>query len=226
MIEMKLTENISETVYERLRDMIECGKLKPGMRLIQRDLARMLNTSSIPVAKAICRLEHDGLVVCELNRGAQVRDWSVDEIECAIMIRSSMEQIAAGFCAIRATTQQREKIKELAKAFTDCAIVQDTAGCLKADSDLHAFIVQCSGSQLLSRTLSNSRVITNTIRNATWLRLPVCCPSIHDSLVDAIISGDEELAKDRAREHVEEVLSDLCRVMHESMPRPKIMQFA
>ncbi|MEN6355805.1 MAG: GntR family transcriptional regulator [Armatimonadota bacterium] len=223
---MKSTEHISENVYQQLRDLIECGKLKPGMRLVQCDLAHKLNTSSIPVAKAICMLEHDGLVVNEPNRGAQVMDWSFDEIECAIMIRSSMEQMAAGFCAVRATDAQRQKIRDLATVFTNCAIAQGTKGCLKADSELHSFIVQCTRSQLLSRTFANSRVITNTIRNTTWLRQSVCCPEIHDALVNAIIAGDEKLARDCAREHVEQVLSDLCSVMHESMLQPIKMQLA
>lgn len=217
---MKPTEQTSESVYEQLRDMIECGKLKPGMRLVQRDLAYRLNTSSIPIAKAICRLEHDGLVVYEPNRGAQVMDWSFDEIECAIMIRSSMEQMAAGFCAVRATSEQYQKIKSLATAFTNCANAQDVKGSLKADSELHNYIVGCSRSQLLSRTYCNSRVITNTIRNTTWLRQSVCCPEIHDSLVEAIISGNEELAKECARAHVEQVLSDLYQAMQENMSLP------
>lgn len=223
---MKQPEHISENVYEQLRDLIECGQLKPGMRLIQRDLADKLNTSNVPVAKAICRLEHDGLVVCEPNRGAQVTNWSTDDIESAIMIRSSMEQLAARFCADRATIEQREKLKELALVFKKCAAAQDISGSLEADGELHAFIVHCSGSQLLSREFVNSRVITNTIRNTTWLRLPVCCPAIHDELIDAIISGNEELAEERAREHVEQVLSDLSQAMRESVARPKIMQSA
>jgi DNA-binding GntR family transcriptional regulator len=223
---MKLIEHKSENVYEQLRDMIECGQLKPGMRLVQRDIAKMLNTSLVPVVKAICKLEHDGLVMCEPNRGAQVMNWSIEEIECAITIRSSMEQMAAKFCAIRANDQQRKELKDLAMAFKEYAIAQDIQNTLIAESELLAFIVQCSGSQLLSRIFCNSCVITNAIRNAAWLRLPVCCPDIHDDLIDAIISGDEELAKERAREHVEQVLSDLCQVMRESVPRPKTMQFA
>lgn len=221
-----MVEHTSENVYERLRDMIECGQLKPGMRLVQRDLAKTLSTSHIPVVKAICKLEHDGLVICEPNRGAQVMNWSVEEIECAITIRSSMEQMAARFCAMRATRQQRDELKELAVAFKQYAIEQDVQNSLISDSKLHAFIVQCSGSHLLSRIFCNSRVITNAIRNATWLRMPVCCPDIHDDLIDAIVSGDEELAKDCAREHVERVLSDLCQVMRESVSRPKTMQLA
>jgi DNA-binding GntR family transcriptional regulator len=203
----------SEQIYVKLRSMIECGELKPGMRLIQCDLAKQLKTSHIPIVEAIRRLEHDGLVMSEPNRGAQVVDWSIDEMESAVMIRSSLEQVAARLCAVRITDEQRIKLKDLAQQFKNYAIASDISGCKKSDAALHAFIVKCSGSRLLTRMLNNSRVITNTIRNIIWLPVKVSHPDIHDALVEAIVSGDKNLAEEKAKEHIEELLNNLYRAI-------------
>lgn len=204
---LKANGTASEHVYTKLRGMIEAGELKPGMRLIQRDLARQLKTSNIPIVEAIRRLEHDGLVIANPNRGAQVIDWSVDEMESAIMVRSSLEQVAARLCAVRATDEQREKLRHLGQRFSECAAAGDIAECQTTDAALHALIVKCSGSRLLTRMLNNSRVITNTIRNITWLPVVVSRPDIHSALIEAVVSGDEERAETEAKRHIEELLS-------------------
>ena len=220
--DIKSNKTASEQIYSRLRDMIERGELKPGMRLIQRDLAAQLNTSNIPIVEAIRRLEHDGLVVSSPNRGAQVINWSVDEMESAIIIRSALEQVAARLCAVRATSEQRAKLKDLAGRFKECAMDGDVEGCLKNDANLHALIVKCSGSRQLARMLSNSRVITNTIRNIVWLPARASRPDIHDGLIDAIVAGNEELAEAQARGHLEELLENFRRAMQSrGFPPPR-----
>ncbi|MCE5323104.1 GntR family transcriptional regulator [bacterium] len=205
VIENKQTT--SEYAYIRLRNMIESGELKPGMRLIHRELAKRLDTSNIPIILAISRLEHDGLVVSVPNHGAQVVDWTYEEMECAILIRSHLEQMAAKCCAERASEEQRTKIKDLASKYKDYSIANNVAGCLETDDALHTLVVKCSGIDLLIRMLNNSRVITNTIRNICWLSTDVSRSDIHDGLVEAIVTGDQELAKAKAKEHIDDLLA-------------------
>lgn len=217
----KANGNSSEQVYHQLRQRIERGELKPGMRLIQRDLARLLKTSNIPIVEAIRRLEHDGLVISTPNRGAQVVDWSIDEMESAVMIRSSLEQLAARLCASRASEEQRSELKALAETFRQCAKADDLNGCQEADAALHTLIVNCSGSRLLTQLLDKSRVITNTILRTTWLPVAVSRPDVHDALVDAIVSRNEDIAEAEARKHVETLLSHLRRAARDCGLRPQ-----
>ncbi|MEN6355449.1 MAG: GntR family transcriptional regulator [Armatimonadota bacterium] len=200
-------QTTSEYAYLRLRGMIESGELKPGVRLIHRDLAKRLDTSNIPIILAISRLERDGLVVSAPNQGAQVVDWTYEEMECAIIIRSHLEQMAVQYCAKRASEKQRAKLTDLAHKYSEYSATNDVAGCLEADAALHSLIVECSGVKLLARMLNNSRVITNTIRNICWLTPDISRSNIHDGLVEAIVAGDAELAKAKAREHIDDLLA-------------------
>lgn len=47
--------------YDRLRGLIVTGRLAPGTRLIETELARRLNVSRTPIREAVQRLGHEGL---------------------------------------------------------------------------------------------------------------------------------------------------------------------
>ena len=62
-----------ETTYERLCEEIRSGKLPPGSRLRETEIAERLAVSRTPVREAIRRLEADGLVDHLPRSGAVVR---------------------------------------------------------------------------------------------------------------------------------------------------------
>src|SRR4051794_23247900 len=64
---------IDDDGYQALRAAIVSGELLPSERLVEEDLARRLGLGRAAVRMALVRLEHDGLVERERNRGARVR---------------------------------------------------------------------------------------------------------------------------------------------------------
>ncbi|MET0428165.1 MAG: GntR family transcriptional regulator [Microvirga sp.] len=61
------------SVYERLRDDIIHGRVKPNERLKVAGLALRMRTSTNPVREALQQLRGEGFVVMTPNRGARVR---------------------------------------------------------------------------------------------------------------------------------------------------------
>jgi DNA-binding GntR family transcriptional regulator len=61
-----------EEAARYIRGLIFDGELKPGTRVPQDDIARVLGVSRIPVREALIALEREGWVTIELNRGAFV----------------------------------------------------------------------------------------------------------------------------------------------------------
>lgn len=59
-------------VYERLREQIRRGRLAPGLRIVEADVAAALGVSRTPVRSALRTLMRDGYVVAT-GRGRQVR---------------------------------------------------------------------------------------------------------------------------------------------------------
>jgi DNA-binding GntR family transcriptional regulator len=70
---------------EHIRRLIFEGRLRPGERVPQDDVAVALNLSRIPVREGLIALEREGWVTIELNRGAFVNAFD------AVAIRDSYE---------------------------------------------------------------------------------------------------------------------------------------
>jgi DNA-binding GntR family transcriptional regulator len=83
--------NTVDTVYQTLRDRIIDGDYPPGVRMSQDGLASELNVSRTPLREALHRLEADGLVVAEANRGMEVAPISDGQVEQCYAIRLLVE---------------------------------------------------------------------------------------------------------------------------------------
>src|SRR5215203_7197429 len=60
------------SVYDRLRDDIIHGRVKPNERLKVSELASRMGTSTNPVREALQQLRGEGFVIMTPNRGARV----------------------------------------------------------------------------------------------------------------------------------------------------------
>jgi DNA-binding GntR family transcriptional regulator len=68
-----LVEDSGSSIYERLRDDIIHGRVKPNERLKVAELASRMGTSTNPVREALQQLRGEGFVIMAPNRGARVR---------------------------------------------------------------------------------------------------------------------------------------------------------
>ena len=64
------SQTITDHVYQHLRQAIHVGRLKPGQRLIDTELAEALQVSRATVREALRMLESRGLVTIKHRRGA------------------------------------------------------------------------------------------------------------------------------------------------------------
>ncbi len=70
-----LSRTASREAAELIRAAIVEGRLQPGERLKEEQLARELGVSRTPVREALLFLEAEGAVVLQPNRGASVRRY-------------------------------------------------------------------------------------------------------------------------------------------------------
>jgi DNA-binding GntR family transcriptional regulator len=88
--------------YERLYQAILRGDFQPNERLIEMDLAQRYNVGRAAIRTALARLEQDGLVEREPNRGARVRAISEEEAVETLEARAVLARRAAHGAAERA----------------------------------------------------------------------------------------------------------------------------
>ena len=99
--------------YEHLRDAIVDGRLAPNERLVEEELAARLGTTRANVRTALARLEAQGLVIREHNRGARVRVIEIGEAIEILEVRATIEALVARRAAARAGDADRDRLRAI-----------------------------------------------------------------------------------------------------------------
>ena len=103
MTEEQQSMPLREAVFMSLRKAILTGKLKPGERLTEVKLGKLLGTSRTPIREAIRKLELEGLVTIIPGSGARVSGMTVEDLQEVMQVRSALEQLSAGLASERIT---------------------------------------------------------------------------------------------------------------------------
>jgi len=86
------TKNVA--VYNKLRQGIIKGKLKPGQKVVMAELAKAFGLSETPVREAIRRLESEGYIDFTPHMGAIVTKIDERELVEIYLIRIALEELA------------------------------------------------------------------------------------------------------------------------------------
>jgi DNA-binding GntR family transcriptional regulator len=124
----------SRRIADQLRERILAGRLPPGSRIIQDELAEELNTSRLPVREALRILEARGLVTLRANQGAWVSQMDMRECELNYQIRERLEPF---LLAESAPFLSVEDVGELSRLQDRIERTDDVEEFLVLDRELH-----------------------------------------------------------------------------------------
>jgi DNA-binding GntR family transcriptional regulator len=146
-------KTLTESVYERLRDDIVNGLIKPGESFSTIQIARDMQVSSMPVRAALTRLQAEGLIVVTPHRGVTVTSISSGELGEAFAIRSRLEGLGIFLACPRMTEADREQLRRSLEEMGRLEKENDTRGWLKANEQFHQLIFGSSQNRKLVRLL-------------------------------------------------------------------------
>lgn len=201
---------VAPRAYELLREAIVEGRFAPGERLKETGLAEDFGLSRTPIREAIRRLEAEGLVVTQRNKGAVVRRTSRDEVADLYGLRMRLESYAAELAAERATETDLQTIGQTAEAFGQ-AVANWTPDDLECLRDLHG-----SNRQFHDGILAASRHQSLAVLLARTVDLPLVFRALrlyrdtelersdafHRLILDAIRRRDGARAGAMMSEHI------------------------
>lgn len=148
--------------YDQIRQGIVEGRYAPGSRLIEQRLAEELELSRTPVREALRRLEAEGLVVSERNRGSVVRPVTARDVEDLYDLRVRLESLAAERAAERAAPADLAELAQAVEDF-DAAVPGASAGDVDgvrrlaaANRRFHDGVLAAAGNDRLSRMLAGT----------------------------------------------------------------------
>ncbi len=198
---------LREIVYEQLKIQILTGKIAPGTRMMEVELAEDLGVSRTPVREAIRKLEKEALVVIEPRRGAYVSDVSVKEMVDTLVVREDLEALAASLTAKRITKEELEGLEKKVTDYSEAIASGDMEQIIRADESFHHKIVALSGNKALIQLFSSVQELSLRFRYlyyedfTRYENMPV----EHKEILEAIRTGDGDAARIVSDNHVKKL---------------------
>jgi DNA-binding GntR family transcriptional regulator len=192
----------------RLRDAITSGDFQPNQRLIEKDLVALLGTSRGSVRVVLARLEQEGLVAREPNRGARVRLVSGAEAIEIVEARSVLEGLAARHAAENVTRRDAAALRAIMRELHALRKSGDLLAYADKNRELHSLIAQIAGHRTAAMLLQLLKSQSVTFQYRSILRPGRADHSIreHETLVDAIIARKPDAAEAAMRAHLDQAL--------------------
>lgn len=182
---------LRDRVYSRLLEWIVDGRLPPGTRMRDRDIAALIQVSRTPVREAIRRLEDEGFVVAEASRWTRVTDLDVAQAEQIYPIIWTLESLAM----TSGGPWSREQIAELKTANEQLAAAVedgDATGAARADSAFHDIIVSFADNTRLASIVGELKTHLRRLEVAYFAGAPAASRSVHEhqQAISALERGD------------------------------------
>ena len=201
---------LSDRLVEVLRDFILSGAIEPDFPIRQDALAAELRVSKIPLREALARLEQDGLVVSQPNRGFFVRPMSPEEAEEIYALRLKLEPDAAAQASLKATDSDHERARHtLAQFDVEAVAHKSTVGA--ANRAFHLALVQPCGQRLTTDIVSRLHILADRyVRKHLEPQGRVLrAEGEHHEMLEAWINRREARVRKLITEHLEHTLGDL-----------------
>ncbi|MEV4539201.1 GntR family transcriptional regulator [Asanoa sp. NPDC049518] len=193
---------LRDQVLAALRKGIISGDYPPGERLTEDRLAEDFGVSRNPVREALRVAEAEGFVVILPRRGAVVASPSSATIHDIFAVRERLEPLAARLAAERATPTDVTSLRAVLEQAREATEAQNLRRVAELNSALHLQILEISGNPWLA---SIAKALYLHVQWVFQLTAEVRAPHSwdeHIKLVDAIESGNGDVAESVALAHV------------------------
>jgi DNA-binding GntR family transcriptional regulator len=144
-------------IVEALRETILNGDIPPGGQIVEMSLAEQFGVSRGPLREAIRQLIEEGLLVTVPYTGTHVRELSVSDIQEIYSLRIALETFAFEQVWDRRSDDFFRGLRRRHAALTECIDAGDDRGSILAELDLHGFVYEATGHQLLLHTWTSLR---------------------------------------------------------------------
>lgn len=190
---MAKSENLTNQVYQNLKDKIINNEVLPNSYLDEKAICEALGVSRTPVREALARLEQDGLVVFLPRRGVMVSDLSLQTIIELIHIRKVMEP-----ALLRPYFRLYDKsvLREFREKHEQALQNDDVETFYKLDYQFHKYLYEGTKKRHIIKLLSYVSDQHQRIRSQDYFRQRRLTKGAKDhiKIIDALLKDEYDLA--------------------------------
>lgn len=203
----KTKEDFTQEAYMGIRRMFFLNEIIPGQKISYGDLARRLNMSTTPVIQALKRLEFQGLVRHEPNRGYYTENISLEEITEIYEFRKLIEVSLLPDTIGRMTKSRLSRLKKALDNHLDAVRDIYLKDRLIKDMEFHLALAELSGNQIRIKTLRSlfDLLYLKYRGNILFVTPMETVDAEHVALYDHVAAGDLDGATDVLSRHIAHV---------------------
>lgn len=205
-----VVRNLSDQLVELVRDRILTGEVPPDLPIRQDALAAELGVSKIPLREALTRLEQEGLLRSQANRGFFVRALNAEEAEEVYALRLKLEPDAMALAALRADDAERREAMEVLDALDNMTDARGT-GVGAFNRAFHLALIRPSGQPITTSILERLQVLSERYvrKHLEPLGRDERANEEHRQMLDTWLARDGEGIAALTRTHISQTLDDL-----------------
>ncbi|WP_424931848.1 GntR family transcriptional regulator [Amaricoccus macauensis] len=188
--------------YQRLLEEVRAGRLNPGDRLRETELAERLGVSRTPIREAIRQLEADGIVTHVPRQGATVRSLDYAEVMELYEMRAVLEGTAARLAARAASDIE---IEELFAMNIELERRGNTPEAFVLNRQFHGALLDAAKNRFLARSMASLHKALMILGPTTLTEAERAEKAVeeHYGVLEAIRARDGGLAEAAMRAHIE-----------------------
>jgi DNA-binding GntR family transcriptional regulator len=193
-----------DAVFRDMQRQIIAGQLRPRERLVEDEIIARTGATRHAVRRAFDELERMGLVIRQPNKGVQVRDYSIVEVEELYEIRECLETRAAARFNRPASAELTAQLTDIATRHRQASREQRFAEVFSLNNSFHEVLYRAAGNQQLADAILHYTFATHPIRTRAFPseELREIAIAEHFAMIDAIAQGDGGALAEIIRSHI------------------------
>ena len=204
-LEQPNSQNLHEAIFQKLRQLLVEGKIAPGSKLNERELAESLHVSRTPIREAIRRLAADGLVELIANRGAIAVQLSLEDVIHTFNVIADLEGFSGELAANNISDAILSELEALQYEMMASYARRDLSTYYKLNLRIHHLINQAANNPVLAQLFSqvNARIEALRFRSnqdgVKWEK----AVEEHQEMLDALKARDSARMRRIMIKHVQ-----------------------
>ena len=200
-----LHRSLSDIATDSIRNGIIRGEFKMGQAVTEAALSLSLNISKTPVREALSKLESEGLVVSEKNKGYRIFTLSKQEYIELSELRFALESQALRYGFERDLSGMIEKLELILENMEGYLTVPDREIYQSLDNDFHHVFFKSCGNSAITKVYDKhqSVIVATRLRNLKKENITKHTSfEQHKLLVELLISGKIDESVNLLERHI------------------------
>ena len=140
-----------------LQEDIVLGRLAPGARLVEEELTERFHTKRHVLREAFVELERFGLIERRPNRGASVRQLSLEDVRQIYAVREILERAAAAQFNLPLEKSLYQAIEAAQRQHDTAVAAGDAKAVFRANFEFHEALFVACGNPYLAAAIDDFR---------------------------------------------------------------------